>query len=615
MRIAWLVAAALVWLIGCSRVEGPELLELGEIGPRVVSAGDRIELTGKGFPQGRRATVVFRGRLHRPGARPIEDVEISAAGVARDGQRLIVAIDDVVEARFAGSGKAGVHTTFSGDVRAIFPSRSATAPPVAGTLRGVVLDVVPSAAGVSIAEHEERGRRFLAHVGLDVARDAPGAALVVQAVRPGSPADVAGVRVGDGLARLGDLTVRGVSDLSLARGMKTEALWLTRAGLAGPYAIDLDVRRLSPPAVAALAPASVLIGILVTLMCLFLGPLPAVLGWFERGVAREGARGRRRGSVPSRLLAWLSRHSEGPRTLGAPVVAFVATVTVFTLLAFGRGLVAEDVDLALLVLVSVLLLVIGRLVEGGIRAGGRWSLGGGLLAVLSTLLFSLPGLVGIAALVVATESVTLGEIARSQGGAPWRWWALTNPGLAVGALCLLLSAVPTGVRPRGAFATLEGDAVPARPGGALLGLARAAEWGHAWLTAGLAVTLYFGAWKIPLASAVWEPSLSLLALGAVLFVVKLWATMILIVAGRALSARLGVDSLLGWSVTRALPASLACAGLAVVWAEAAERWELPHALAGALLCGVLLGIFALAAVRITAPPPRQALSGTVNPWL
>src|SRR5512146_1236399 len=55
-------------VLGCSSPSsGPGLLQLTELSAREVGRGDKLEITGAGFPEGRVARVTFRGDVFRPG--------------------------------------------------------------------------------------------------------------------------------------------------------------------------------------------------------------------------------------------------------------------------------------------------------------------------------------------------------------------------------------------------------------------------------------------------------------------------------------------------------------------------------------------------------------------
>ena len=60
-------------LAGCVSTEAPpQLLNVLDFAPREAEVGDRLEVIGSGFPEGKTAHVVFKGTLYRPGHKAIE---------------------------------------------------------------------------------------------------------------------------------------------------------------------------------------------------------------------------------------------------------------------------------------------------------------------------------------------------------------------------------------------------------------------------------------------------------------------------------------------------------------------------------------------------------------
>src|SRR3954471_23872041 len=79
LRLFSLVVGLLVLLAsaGCVTVDAPpQLLNVLDFAPREAEVGDRLEIIGSGFPEGKTARVVFKGTLHRPGKKPVKGVEI-----------------------------------------------------------------------------------------------------------------------------------------------------------------------------------------------------------------------------------------------------------------------------------------------------------------------------------------------------------------------------------------------------------------------------------------------------------------------------------------------------------------------------------------------------------
>src|SRR4051794_14428352 len=136
--------ATLGCVFGCHTREPLELLVVHRLDPARASSGDRVVVTGEGFPEGRAATVTFRGDLLRPGLPRQTDVRIVAQAVPPERGSVAVAFDRAMERRFAGRGEAATHTTFVGDVQVTFQPGPDGSMPLAGAAHGVRFDVLPS---------------------------------------------------------------------------------------------------------------------------------------------------------------------------------------------------------------------------------------------------------------------------------------------------------------------------------------------------------------------------------------------------------------------------------------------------------------------------------------
>src|SRR3954463_13303834 len=101
VRLLLLAVIALVMsVIGCVIETPPQLIQVLDFAPREAEVGDRLELSGVGFPQGRPARLAFRGTLYRPGEKPTTGVEILAQGVVTSSQQIDLALSETLEALF-----------------------------------------------------------------------------------------------------------------------------------------------------------------------------------------------------------------------------------------------------------------------------------------------------------------------------------------------------------------------------------------------------------------------------------------------------------------------------------------------------------------------------------
>src|SRR5258706_14993561 len=108
------ILGLLAWS-GCVSTEAPpQLLNVLDFAPREAEVGDRLEVIGAGFPEGKTAHVVFKGTLHRPGRKPIKGVEIDVDAASSSADKVDMMFTEGLQTAFCGSGDDAAHTTFRG---------------------------------------------------------------------------------------------------------------------------------------------------------------------------------------------------------------------------------------------------------------------------------------------------------------------------------------------------------------------------------------------------------------------------------------------------------------------------------------------------------------------
>jgi len=378
-------------LASCSEEPSVPLVQLSGIAPRRLELGDKLEIEGAAFPQGRKARVLFEGTLHRPNeaADPDGDIDLQGDVVAPD--RIEIAVTDTVLAAFCGAGSSAVHTTFDGSVTVVFAAQRVGAPPVSGNLQHASLDVLPTAAGQAryLADAED-GDKLLRSAGMRVESRASGG-LVVTNVEPGSRAATGGIMPDDVIASSNGVHAISVADLAPTPGAASLAMVVQRAGTEELHAIPLDGAHPETPTRFA-APAALVGGIAILLALLAASPGRSVT-WFRRRLATT------RG--PSSVSESLGR------ALG------LATASALPLLV-----PSADVGLLALVLFTGALATALLMARGVIGAASR----------------IVPVAAALAGALVLAGSLRADELAAAQGAAPWGFFALRSPAHAALAL-------------------------------------------------------------------------------------------------------------------------------------------------------------------------------------
>ena len=579
------LALALAFVTGCQRELPLRLVEVHEVTPKDLEAHDRLEIRGAGFPQGRVASLTFRGTLYKPGRAP-ERARIDAEGNVLGHERIQVDIGEALLASFTGTGARAEHTTFRGELEVVFASQSTSAPPIAATLQGVVLDIFPALAHVADDEAlDKEGERVLGFLGLRVKPTSTG--LIVEGVAPSSRAEELGIVPKDVITAFDGVTVARLGDIRPAGGREAQISF--QRGDTREVSRDVSLLGLASGLPKDFSLVVFLLGLAVVLLLAFVAPFEGKLGRAEIAIAarvrqirdrglpgllRLGAKGLF-GEKPSRELSWLP-----------PAVLFVTSAAIFALPGAG-SLVAEDLDLFLLFLAFVasqIAVAVGQ--EEGFFARAR--------AVAAALLLSFPLVLALAWAVSTTGSFRGIDAVRGQGTMPWEWNAFRSPfSLGLFLVCVFAQGF-SGARPFGKKNGASADT--------------AYRIGLVFSSAVLAV-IFFGGYRLP--GTVDKLSFFAKVAAGLLLVGKAWA-----ISGLSLLVRFSlppskVNDVLKRGL-RILPAALVAFGAGLAWTRWHVRFEVEGALGGVLVLGSAV-FFArlLARVKYAAESP----STHVDPFL
>ena len=617
-----LALLALALNAGCdARDASPNLLEVTDLNPHALEVGDRLTLTGSGFPEGRAAKVSFQGDVFRAGQAPLRDVTIVATAAASDPHSIAITLNQDLAREFCGAGDA-VHATFRGATSAAFQARESGAPPVRGTLEGVVLDVNPaSISKAALVAHEAEAQRFAEYAGMAVVHSEERDVLLVDTVDPEGRASRAGLLPGDALLELDGVRLTSLSDLIPPPRARLSHVSVRRGDEKTPSTFALDVSGFQPGSPSELAPAATLLGFAVALLLLFASPLGRALSWLEGRLAsqirdrgRPSAWARARGDLKPLSFVRVAL-SELP-TSPLPYFVFIMDSAWLTLLAMNRTIWARELDLPVLFLGSLTALCAAALVVGGREAGRRFSLTRGLRHVLLTLVFQVPVISAMACAVLLSGSLRSDDILAAQGGWPWQWFAFASP-VALGIFVLLvLGLVPTVSRAPAALAAAVSDA-GGRPS-ARRRNTTLPEWSHLILTSGVISLVFLGGTRLPgLAAADPAAGTWLQVGGALLFQAKAVLVLGSVLLLRFATNQVRLSEVAQLGVRYLLPGTLLLLVATYFWAFGSQsplflaaRVPLSHGLF--FLCVLCAAHVVLrVANQLSGERPRSA----VNPWL
>ncbi|EYF06461.1 NADH-quinone oxidoreductase subunit H [Chondromyces apiculatus] len=556
-----LVLAALLGVVGCSGDLAPDLLNVVDVVPRLVDAGDRVEILGTNLPTGERreATVVFEGELRRPGQAPLtgQRVEIDRAQLASD--RVVVPFTEDLQRRFCGQGDEAVHTTFAGSVTVRVASVGPGALEVKGTVEAVTLDFVPPPPRRAIAEARAReGARALVFLGITASSDTPPAGgIAVTEVRPNSPASGAGIEPGDRIVSFEGVQLLTADDL-IPSGQDRLPEITTQRGDGPLTRRTIAVDGFKPSGSSDLLGAGILLGTLAGILLVFVSPTARLLAWLERRITARLRAGTTTPAgvkqFPDALVAAVRAlfrddlppgKDDGGGFRLAPYLVLIGVSATFAVMPFGQYLLATDLDIGVLFVIALTALVMIGLLTGG-GAAKRWTPIAGLRSALQILSYQLPAAVAVCCVVMMTGSLRIEDILDAQagtggspvetGGWPWYWFVFRSPVTfalfalyftatlaegsrvqatmpeAEGPVANAPAAQPSQRAPRAHHAphpphppqspaptpaTVNALQAPQAPLGMRQTLFIFAEWANVLIMCGVASALFLGGWQIP----------------------------------------------------------------------------------------------------------------------
>ena len=575
--------------------------------------GDLLELRGDAFPEGRAAEVTLRGEVSRAGEPRAHHFELSLPGRSVSTHAVSVDVTRPVERAFSGSTSPS-HATFHGSIEVSFAPRVARTPPVTGVLPDVTLDFLPAEGDSATFEaRREEGAKFAEFIGVLLADDR--AVPTVSGVMPGSAAERAGVVLGDRLRELAGVHVLGVDDLVPPPRARSAELVVERDDRADGRRLIVDVTGFRPLLPRDLGAGAALIASALALLFLLASPFGRALSFIEhRLLERLRSRdtvlkpplagARRPPSRAARLVQLL------PMGIGSYAV-FVVTNAVVAATALGVPIVAREIDLPILVVLSFTALALASFVFGAPGERGIWARTRRALLVLVQ---ALPALGALACLGLAVGSYGSDALALAQGAAPWEWLAFKSPLLLAAASLLVLSLVPEVSRGRSialALAAEKGRAERRQAAAALMGQAQLL------IVSGVTALAFFGGARLPGTSSSLAPSLGLALASVLWLLLKAWAIAGSVTALRWVLGRLDIDEVRGLTLRAGVPLAAALVVLAALAREKPfERWlaASDRGLGWACLAGWLT-LAVLVARRVAAGRALADGERGPNPWL
>ncbi len=107
--------------------------------------------------------------------------------------------------------------------------------------------------------------------------------------------------------------------------------------------------------------------------------------------------------------------------LMAPFIVFAATLAGFSVLPFGPGLVASDLNVGLFYIIAISSFVVIGIILAGWSSNNKWSLLGAMRSAAQIVSFEIPASLALLVVIMAVGSLNLGDIVAAQAGGIHKW--------------------------------------------------------------------------------------------------------------------------------------------------------------------------------------------------
>jgi NADH-quinone oxidoreductase subunit H len=240
----------------------------------------------------------------------------------------------------------------------------------------------------------------------------------------------------------------------------------------------------------------------------------------------------------------------------APFLVFVPAFLAYLPLAFGPGLAITRTDTGLLLVLAVLSLIPIGVVMAGWASNSKWSLVGGMRAAGQQIAYEVPLMLAVLGPVMMAGSLDLYRIVEAQRTI---WFVF--PQFVAFVIYAIAAQADTQQTPFD-MSEAESELITGfanEYGGMRFGFLFLAEFSNMFIVSAIGVTLFFGGWYLPFLA----DNPVALALAPVVFMIKVYCGIFVMMWARGSMPRIRVDQLLAFAWKGLIPASLAWV---VLWA-------------------------------------------------
>lgn len=300
--------------------------------------------------------------------------------------------------------------------------------------------------------------------------------------------------------------------------------------------------------------------LLLTFFALFAGPL----SFLERRIAgRIMSRIGPNRVGPQGIIQWLAdglkcflkedlipKEADSIIFRFAPYPVFIGVALTLVTLPFSSYLIGADLNIGILYIIGAWGLVVIGLLAAGWGSNNKWSLLGGMRSAAQMVSYEIPLAIALLCAVLFTGSLSFQDAVKAQGAWPAEWFVFSQPFAALAFIIYFIAAVAEGNRTPFDIPEAESELVAGyntEYSGMRFLFFFFAEWGNLYIVGAIATALFFGGWRLPDSLSNWAAGKWWLLpniLEVVLFQLKTWVWVLLIVQLRWTVPRLRVDQLM-----------------------------------------------------------------------
>ena len=184
----------------------------------------------------------------------------------------------------------------------------------------------------------------------------------------------------------------------------------------------------------------------------------------------------------------------------APYFVVVGMLMAFAAMPFSSALIATDIGIGILFILGVTSLVVIGLLMAGWGSNSRWALLGGMRSVAQVVSYEIPAGIAAMTVVVMAGSLSMQDLIRAQGGAPWDWAVAASPFTLGAFVSFFVAQLAEGNRTPFDLPEAESELVSGyntEYSGMRFLMFFLAEFANVWVLAAVVVALFLGGWQIP----------------------------------------------------------------------------------------------------------------------